>query len=76
MAVFLLLSGFPSGNRAWFKRAYERAKQQAEAEGRSLEDVAAERCGVRLIIINTVFETLDTVFNPALLVVMIAQNVM
>ncbi|XP_028400015.1 CWF19-like protein 2 [Dendronephthya gigantea] len=33
------------GNRAWFKRAYERAKQQAEDEGRSLEDVAAERWG-------------------------------
>lgn len=34
------------GKRAWFKRAYERAKQQAEDEGRSLEDVATERWGV------------------------------
>ncbi|CAB3983425.1 CWF19 2 [Paramuricea clavata] len=33
------------GKRAWFKRAYERAKQQAEDEGRSLEDVATERWG-------------------------------
>ena len=34
-----------SANRAWFKRAYDRAKQQAEDEGRSLENVAAERWG-------------------------------
>ena len=28
------------------KKAYERAKQQAEEQGRSLEDVVAERWGV------------------------------
>lgn len=38
-----------AGNRKWFKRAYERAKQQAEDEGRSLTDVAAERWGVYYI---------------------------
>ena len=37
-----------AGNRAWFRRAYDRAKQQAEDEGRSLEDVAAERWGVSI----------------------------
>jgi len=33
---------------SWVKKAYERAKEQAEEQGRSLEDVVAERFGVRL----------------------------
>lgn len=34
------------GGRSWLERAYQRAEEQAEREGRSLEDVAAERWGV------------------------------
>ena len=33
---------------SWVKKAYERAKEQAEEQGRSLEDVVAERFGVGL----------------------------
>ena len=54
MQIIVKLNSFtvrvssPAGNRAWFRRAYDRAKQQAEDEGRSLEDVAAERWGVSI----------------------------
>ena len=33
---------------SWVKKAFERAKEQAEEQGRSLEDVVAERFGVGL----------------------------
>ena len=33
--------------RSWIQKAYERAKEQAEEQGRSLEGVVTERFGVR-----------------------------
>ncbi|XP_059161086.1 CWF19-like protein 2 [Physella acuta] len=38
-------SGTGDGGVAWLRKAYSRCKQQAEDEGRSLEEVAAERWG-------------------------------
>ena len=34
------------GGVTWLRKAYARCKQQAEEEGRSLEELAAERYGV------------------------------
>jgi hypothetical protein len=38
------------GGLGWLKRAYQRAKEQAKEESKSLEEVAAERWGVRSIL--------------------------
>ncbi len=34
------------GGLGWLKKAYQRAKEQAKEENKSLEEVAAERWGV------------------------------
>ncbi len=34
------------GGLSWLRKAYDRCKQQAQDEGRSLEDVVADRYGV------------------------------
>ena len=36
------------GGASWLRRAYQRCIEQASEEGRSLEDIAAERYGVSL----------------------------
>ena len=36
------------GGASWLRRAYQRCVEQAKEEGRSLEDIAAERYGVSL----------------------------
>ena len=37
-----------SFSSAWLKRAYQRAKDEAEEEGKSLADIVAKRYGVSL----------------------------
>ena len=39
-------SGIGDGGLAWLKKAYQRCVEQAREEGRSLEELAAERWGV------------------------------
>ena len=41
-------SAVGDGGYSWMKKAYDRCVQQAKDEGRSLEDVAVEKYGVRL----------------------------
>jgi len=43
---FLVESSRHSFSSAWLKRAYQRAKEEAEEEGKSLADVVAKRYGV------------------------------
>ena len=38
-------SNISDGGAAWLKRAYKRAQEQAEREGKSIEEVAAQRWG-------------------------------
>ena len=42
----LLGSSGHSFSSAWLKKAYQRAKDEAEEEGKSLADVVAKRYGV------------------------------
>ena len=43
---FLVESSRHSFSSAWLKRAYQRAKEEAEEGGKSLADVVAKRYGV------------------------------
>jgi len=43
---FLLESPSNSFSSSWLKKAYQRAKEEAEEEGKSLADVVAKRYGV------------------------------
>jgi len=49
---FLVESSRNSFSSAWLKRAYQRAKEEAEEEGKSLADVVAKRYGVSHIQFN------------------------
>lgn len=37
----------------WLKKAYQRCERQAEQEGRTLEEVAAERYGVIMLCLTS-----------------------
>ena len=41
-----------SFSSAWLKRAYQRAKDEAEEEGKSLADIVAKRYGVSVFLVN------------------------
>ena len=41
-------SGIGDGGLAWLKKSYQRCVEQAREEGRSLEELAAERWGVSI----------------------------
>lgn len=49
---FLVEGSRNSFSSAWLKRAYQRAKEEAEEEGKSLADVVAKRYGVSHIQFN------------------------
>lgn len=38
------------GGAMWLRKAYQRCKEQAQEEGRSLEAIAAERYGVKQLL--------------------------
>ena len=42
-------TGPGDGGLSWLKQALRRCEQQVEEEGRSLDEVAAERYGVRAV---------------------------
>lgn len=48
-SLFLVESARNSFSSTWLKRAYQRAKEEAELEGNSLADVVAKRYGVSYI---------------------------
>lgn len=48
-SLFLIESARNSFSSTWLKRAYQRAKEEAELEGKSLADVVAKRYGVSYI---------------------------
>ena len=48
-SLFLAESARNSFSSAWLKRAYQRAKEEAEEEGKSLADIVAKRYGVSYI---------------------------
>lgn len=48
-SLFLVESARNSFSSTWLKRAYQRAKEEAELEGKSLADVVAKRYGVSYI---------------------------
>lgn len=41
------------GGYSWLKKAYYRIQEQAQSEGRSMEEVAVERWGVIFFLIHT-----------------------
>lgn len=48
-SLFLVESARNSFSSTWLKRAYQRAKEEAELDGKSLADVVAKRYGVSYI---------------------------
>lgn len=48
-SLFLVESARNSFSSTWLKRAYQRAEEEAELEGKSLADVVAKRYGVSYI---------------------------
>lgn len=48
-SLFLIESARNSFSSTWLKRAYQRAKEEAELDGKSLADVVAKRYGVSYI---------------------------
>lgn len=48
-SLFLVESARNSFSSTWLKRAYQRAKEEAELEGKTLADVVAKRYGVSYI---------------------------
>ena len=50
------------GGISWLKKAYQRCEEKAKEEGRSLEDVAAERWGVGEQFIACIFIPLKIAF--------------
>ena len=47
------IRGVGDSGASWIRRAYQRAVQQAQEEGVTLEEIAQRRWGVRVLCINS-----------------------
>jgi len=69
-----LPSSVTDGGLYWLRKSYQRAKEQAREEGRSLEEVAVERWGVSDHLLSKPFHILQvtkTLFYFSLILIIV-----